>query len=131
MQRVNYAVLAVCVFLALPVISTCQAQGDPPIGLREGVYGYFNQKMENLTTQLNLTPEQQAKVKPIAEQEQALYEQQIHANPVLSQKEKFKKLKAIVRDSDKHLKRILSAEQWQKLQLIRKDQEQELEALVR
>ena len=129
MSRVN-VLSAVCALLVLPVAANCQTQNDPPIGLKAGVYGYFTQKMENLTTQLDLTPEQRAKVKPIAEQEQSLYEQQIHANPVLSQKEKIKKLKAIVRDSDKRLRAILSQEQWQKLQLIRKNQQQELEALA-
>ena len=95
------------------------------------IINMFSSEAAPFTTQLNLTPEQQAKVKPIAENEQALYEQQIHANPVLSQKEKIKRLESMVRDSDKQMRQILSPEQWQKLQLIRKEQQQELEALAR
>ena len=129
MMRVNSAPLCILVFLVLPLATTCQTRGDLPSALRAGGGVYFMEKMENLKTQLNLTPEQQAKVKPIAEQEQAYYEQ-IHANPVLSQKEKFKRLKALVHDSDKLMKPILSSEQWQKLQVLRKDQQRELEALV-
>jgi hypothetical protein len=86
---------------------------------------YFTTKMENLTEKLKLNSDQQAKLKPIAEQEVG-YLDEIHGNPVLSKHEKIKKLKAIVHNSDTEMKPILSLEQWQTLQNLRKEQEQEL-----
>jgi hypothetical protein len=81
--------------------------------------------MENLTTKLSLTPDQQAKLKPIAEQEVGLLEE-IRGNNVLSRKEKLDRLQKIVLDSDKQMKPWLSAEQWQKLQALRSDQKERL-----
>jgi len=86
---------------------------------------YFTSKMENLTTKLELTPDQQARLKPIAQQEVGLLEE-IRGNPGLSRKEKLAKLQQIVLDSDKRMRPWLSAEQWEKLQALRKDQKERL-----
>jgi len=45
---------------------------------------------------------------------------------MLSKKQKVKRLQAIVSGSDNEMKPFLSAEQWQKLQGLRKDQKAEL-----
>jgi hypothetical protein len=86
---------------------------------------YFTAKMENLTSKLELTPDQQAKLKPIAEQEVGLLEE-VRANSALSRKEKLAKLQQIVLDSDKQMKPWLSAQQWDKLQALRKEQKEQL-----
>jgi hypothetical protein len=88
---------------------------------------YFAQKLKHLSEKLGLTPEQQAKIKPILEQEAGEAGQFI-SNPVLSQDDKLKKLENIVRSSDDKLKPILSADQWQTLQNMRKQQRRELRA---
>lgn len=86
---------------------------------------YFAQKLKHLSEKLDLTPAQQAKIKPILEQEAGEAGQMI-SNPGLSQDDKLKKLEKIVRSSDDKLKPILSADQWQTLQNMRKQQRREL-----
>jgi Spy/CpxP family protein refolding chaperone len=91
---------------------------------------YFSQKLEHLSEKLDLTPVQQARIKPILEQE-AGEAGQIIANPVLSREDKLNKLEKIVRSSDAKLKPILSTDQWQTLKNMRKAQRRELrESLV-
>ena len=86
---------------------------------------YFTQKLRHLSEKLDLTPDQQAQIKPILEQEAGEAGQFI-ANPVLSAEDKLKKLETIVRSSDQKLKPILSADQWQTLQDMRRQQRREL-----
>jgi len=86
---------------------------------------YFSEKLRHLSEKLDLTPGQQAQVKPILEQE-AGDAGQFVSNPVLSTEDKLKKLETIVRSSDQKLKPILSADQWQTLQNMRKQQRREL-----
>jgi len=86
---------------------------------------YFKQKLQHLAEKLDLTPDQQAKIKPILEQEAGEAGQMI-SNPVVSTEDKLKKLENIVRLSDDRLKPILSSDQWQSLQDMRKQQRQEL-----
>ena len=93
--------------------------------LKEGGTPYFTTKMDNLTTKLSLTPDQQAKLKPIAEQEVGLLEE-IRGNSLLSRKDKIAKLERIVLDSDKRMKPWLSDQQWQKLEALRKEQKEKL-----
>ncbi len=102
-----------------------QESGNIQNALKAGGSTYFTTKIENLKQQLNLSDEQVAKLKPIAEQEVGYFEE-IHRNPVLSQKEKLKRLEEIVRNSDSEMKPMLSAKQWQKLQTMRKQQKSEL-----
>jgi hypothetical protein len=86
---------------------------------------YFSQKLKHLSEKLDLSPSQATKIKPILEQE-AGEAGQITANPVLSRKDKLNKLEKIVRSSDAKLRPILSADQWQALQDMRKEQRREL-----
>ena len=86
---------------------------------------YFSQKLRHLSEKLGLTPGQQAQIKPILEQEAGEAGQFI-SNPVLSSKDKLRKLETIVRSSDQKLKPILSADQWQTLQELRGQQRREL-----
>src|SRR5882672_3050848 len=86
---------------------------------------YFSQKLRHLSEKLGLTPDQQTRIKPILEQE-AGEAGQLISNPVLSTKDKLNKLETIVRSSDQKLKPILSADQWQTLQDMRRQQTREL-----
>jgi len=97
--------------------------------LKTGGSPYFTAKIENLTEKLQLNTDQQAKIKPIAEQEVG-YLEEIRGNSALSKKDKLKKLKTIVNNSDTQMKSMLSPEQWQKLQTLRKEQKSELSQLV-
>jgi len=86
---------------------------------------YFSEKLRHLSEKLDLSPDQQAQIKPILEQEAGEAGEGI-SNPVLSTEDKLNKLETIVRSSDKKLKPILSADQWQTLQDMRKQQKREL-----
>jgi hypothetical protein len=86
---------------------------------------YFSQKLQHLADKLGLTPDQQTKIKPIIEQEAGEAGQMI-SNPVLSTEDKLKKLENIVGSSDERLKPILSSDQWQALQDMRRQQRREL-----
>lgn len=90
---------------------------------------YFSMKMQNLTERLSLTDEQRSKIKPIAEQEAGELGY-LWGNPVVSDKDKLKRLEKVVRASDAKIKPILSPEQQAKLEQMRIEQRQELNTLI-
>jgi Spy/CpxP family protein refolding chaperone len=75
-------------------------------------------KLEAIAQQLNLTPQQKAKVLPILADE-APKVQAIKNDNSLSKTQKIQQIKAIHRQTDPQMKAILSPEQYQKLQAIR------------
>jgi len=75
-------------------------------------------KLEAIAQQLNLTPQQKAKVLPILADE-APKVQAIKNDNSLSKTQKIQQIKAIHRQTDPQMKAILSPEQYQKLQGIR------------
>jgi len=75
-------------------------------------------KVEAISQQLNLTPEQKAKVLPIL-REEAPKVQAIKNDNSLSKIQKVQQLRAIHQQTDPQMKAILSPEQYQKLQAIR------------
>jgi periplasmic protein CpxP/Spy len=75
-------------------------------------------KVQAVAEQLQLTPEQKVKVLPILEQEAPKLEA-IKNNTSLSGMQKMKQLRAIHAETAPELQRILSPEQYQKLQAIR------------
>jgi len=83
-------------------------------------------KFEQLATQLALTPEQKRQLIPILIAE-APKVQAIKADPSLTKIQKLQQLKAVHDQTDPQVKAILSPEQYQKLQEIRR---QELERVV-
>jgi hypothetical protein len=90
---------------------------------------YFSMKMRNLTESLSLTDDQRTKIKPIAEQEAGELGY-LWGNPVLSDRDKLKRLEKVVRASDAKIKPILSPEQQAKLEQMRAEQKQELDTLI-
>lgn len=93
------------------------APGDattPPPGGRRG-----NNMMQTMFDRLNLTPDQQAKVKPvIADQQQKM--RALREDKALSQQERRDKIKEIIDATDAKLKEILTPDQYTKLQDFRK-----------
>jgi protein CpxP len=75
-------------------------------------------KLEAISQQLNLTPQQKAKVLPILADE-APKVRAIGADNSLSKFEKIQQIKAIHQQTDPQMKAILSSEQYQKLRVIR------------
>ena len=76
-------------------------------------------KVEAIAQQLNLTPEQKAKVLPILREEGPKV-QAIKNDNSLSRMQKMQRVKAIHQQTDPQMKAILSPEQYQKLQAIRR-----------
>jgi len=75
-------------------------------------------KLQAISQQLNLTPEQKAKILPILADEGPKV-QAIKNDNSLSRIQKIQQIKAIHGQTDPQMKAILSPEQYQKLQAIR------------
>src|SRR6266513_2674874 len=76
-------------------------------------------KVEAIAQQLNLTPEQKAKILPILRQEAPKVEA-IKNDNSLSKMQKVQQIRTIHQQTDPQMKAILSPEQYQKLQGIRR-----------
>jgi Spy/CpxP family protein refolding chaperone len=75
-------------------------------------------KLEAISQQLNLTPQQKAKILPILADEGPKV-QNIKKNNSLSRMQKIQQIRAIHQQTDPQMKAILSPDQYQKLQTIR------------
>jgi len=109
----------------VPILSRQNISASTEINWSQATGNYFSQKLDHLSDKLSLTAEQQAKIRPILEQE-AGEAREVIGTSVFSKKDKLKRLERIVRISDSRLKPILSADQWQRLLSIRKQQRSEL-----
>lgn len=90
---------------------------------------YFSMKQQHLGDALGLTEDQQAKIKPLIEQE-AGEAGMILWTPVVPAKDRLKQFEKIVRTSDAKIKEFLSPAQVNKLTELRKEQKAELKKLV-
>ena len=115
--------------IELPILRRETLPPQPAVDLSRAAGEYFTMKMQNLTASLNLSDEQQAQIKPIAEQESAEVSA-VCFTPTVPGKERLKQWEKIVQSSDARMKPILSQTQWQELQDLRKDQKQELKKIV-
>lgn len=75
-------------------------------------------KLQAISQQLNLTPQQKAKIMPILADEMPKVEA-IKNNTSLSGFQKMRQMRAIHQQTDPQMKAILSPAQYQKLQAIR------------
>jgi len=113
----------------VPILRTEALPAQPTIDWSKAAGQYFSMKMQNLTEKLDLSEEQQAKIKPIAEQERGEVGG-VCFTPTIPRKERLDRFEKIVRSSDAKMKPILSQTQWEKLQALRKEQKQELKKLI-
>jgi len=93
------------------------------LALTPGLRAQTAQGIENaekVAQELKLTPQQEAKVLPILKQEAPKIEA-IKNNPSLSGIQKMRQLRAIHSETAPELQKILSPEQYQKLQAIREE----------
>jgi len=93
------------------------------LALTPGLRAQTAQGIENaekVAQELKLTPQQEAKVLPILQQEAPKIEA-IKNNPSLSGIQKMRQLRAIHSETAPELQKILSPEQYQKLQAIREE----------
>lgn len=90
---------------------------------------YFIMKQQHLAAALQLSADQQAKIKSILEQETGEAKQFL-GNPVLSRKDQLKRWEKLVKSSDEKIKPFLNENQVAQLQDLRKDQKQQLKKLI-
>ena len=90
---------------------------------------YFSMKQRHLSEALDLTDDQQAKVKPLIEQESG-EAGSILWTPVVSPKDRLKQYQKIVKASDAKIKALLSRPQVAKLEELRKQQRVEVKELI-
>lgn len=113
----------------MPILrrETSPAQGG--LDLSKAPSQYFSMKLQNLSEKLTLSDDQQAKIRPILEQESGELSP-LWNNPVISRKEKLDTLEKVVRASDEKIRPILSQSQREKLQEMRKEQKDQLKKLI-
>jgi hypothetical protein len=112
-----------------PILQRQALPSQPAIDWSKAPSQYFSMKLQNLSDKLNLTQDQQAKIKPILSQE-AGEAGQVIGNPVLSKEDQLNKVEKLVQSSDKKLRPFLSPDQWNTLLALRQDQKQELKTLT-
>jgi hypothetical protein len=115
--------------MVAPILQRQALPSQPAINWSKAPSQYFSMKLQNLSNKLNLTQDQQTKIKPILSQE-AGEAGQVMGNPVLSKEDQLNRIEKIVQSSDKKLKPFLSPDQWTTLQAMRQDQKLELKTLT-
>jgi hypothetical protein len=113
----------------VPILSrqTLPVQRGPDWSKASGQY--FSIKQQHLSETLELSEDQQIKIKPILEQETGEVGQFL-GNPVLSRTEQLKRWEKVVQASDTKIKPLLSDVQLDKLQQLRKQQKEELKRII-
>lgn len=106
-------VLHVAFCLMLAGVGLAQAPGPASSG---GM-----QKLEAISQELNLSPEQKTQLMPILKEEMPKI-QAIKSNTSLTGGEKLQQLRAVHEQTDSQIKPILSADQYTKWQQIRQQQ---------
>lgn len=109
----------------VPILGRETLADESDIDFSKAPSQYYSMKLRNLSEKLDLSKEQQTRIQPILEQE-AGEMNYVWANPVLSQKGKLEKLRRAVHTSDQKMKPLLSQTQWDKLERMRQEQQQEL-----
>jgi len=113
----------------VPIIRKEALPAKPVLDWSKAPGQYFEMKMQNLTDALDLSAEQQRRIKPILEQE-ASNAGEVCFNPAIPRKEWLGKWRRIVESSDKQMRPMLTESQWAKLQNMRQDQRKELKQLI-
>ena len=79
-------------------------------------------QIKHLSKKLNLTGDQQAKLKPILEDQRKQMEQ-IHNDSSLSREDRFSKMQALRQSSDTQIKSVLTEEQQKNFDKMRAEQQ--------
>ena len=109
----------------VPILERETLAGDNAIDFSKAPSEYYSMKLRNLSEQLDLSEDQKTRIRPILEQEAGELNY-VWGNPALSQKDKLEKLRRAVHASDRKMKPLLTQAQWDKLESMRQQQEQEL-----
>ncbi len=116
---------------ALLLVMTLQAlaQSDQQPGQEQGAHrqrmgkrGNPDQELAHLTKQLNLTSDQQSKIKPILEN-QAEQMKQLHQDTSLAQQDRATKMHGIRENTTTQIRDVLNPDQQQKFDTMEKKRE--------
>ncbi len=113
----------------VPILRKEALGPEPVLDWSKAPSQYFEMKMQNLTQNLDLSSDQQAKIKPIVEQE-AGESSQFCFTTSIPLDDRLNRWEKVVRSSDEKMKPVLTQAQWDKLQEMRKGQKKELKALI-
>jgi Spy/CpxP family protein refolding chaperone len=124
------------VFVAAVVLAGLLTTGEATamasfqgFGMRRHTRGQMpsvDDQVKRMTTQLNLTDDQQAKVKPILE-DQRQQMQQLRKDSSLSQDEKFGKMREVHEKASSQIKALLNEDQQKKFDEIQQKRRERLE----
>jgi len=114
---------------AVPILSRETLPVERGLDWSKASGQYFSMKQQHLSEALDLTADQQARIKPILEQETGEVGQFL-GNPALSRKEQLSRWEKVVQISDAKIKPSLSETQLGKLQQLRKQQKEELKTMI-
>lgn len=92
-------------------------------------YDYFSTRLAKINDQLHLSSDQQAKLKPIIENETSLMGQ-VYGNPVLSREQKLKKYWAIINKSNAKIRPMLTGDQVTAFDNVLTEQKQKYDSLM-
>ena len=113
----------------VPILRTEVLPPENGIDWSKAPSQYFSMKQRHLSEALDLTEDQQAKVKPLIEHESA-EAGSILWTPVVSPKDRLKQYEKIVKASDAKIRPLLSPTQVAKLEELRKQQRVEVKNLM-
>lgn len=109
----------------VPILERETLAGGNDIDFSKAPSQYYSMKLRNLSEKLDLSEDQQTRIRPILEQEAGELNY-VWGNAALSQKDKLEKLRRAVETSDRKLKPLLTQAQREKLASMRQQQEREL-----
>ena len=120
LTKTSLAIIAVAGALALSPSSRAQTN-TPPAGGRNARGRGAEQQLGQLSEQLKLTDEQKTKVKTVLADERKKA-QELRSDTTLSQQDLRAKRQAIMQDTGKKMKEILTADQFKKYEEWRQQQ---------
>jgi len=86
-----------------------------------GQMSSVDDQLKHLSSKLNLSDDQQAKLKPILEDQHKQMEQ-IHNDSSLSRQDRFSKMQQLRQNSDTEIKSVLNADQQKTFDKMREEQ---------
>ena len=119
-MKKKFILMTLAMALALGGVSMwAQMEQGPPPGAQSGAMGHGpmtpDQRLEMMTKQLNLTADQQAKIKPLLESESQQM-QTLRADTSLSREDRMSKMTQIRQGTNDQIKSSLNPDQQQKFE---------------
>jgi periplasmic protein CpxP/Spy len=94
-------------------------------GMGHGPMGSVDDQIKHLSKKLNLTDDQQAKLKPILEDQRKQMDA-IHSDSSLSREDRFSKMQTLRQSSDAQIKGVLNEEQQKNFDKMRAEQQERM-----